>query len=122
MSAALARAGIAGKHVVIDTADNGHPYTYAQYFADHPGGTWENPPACTSRLHRDCNSLGIPPTTDVTSKAWRLPTNEQRRLRRNVDAFMWIDRSWLCRNDTTFAVPYAVAESPHLALCRNGSR
>ena len=108
VSAALARAGAGTKHFVIDTADNGHPYTYAQFFAAHPGGTWENPPPC-SRTYTACNSLGIPPTTDVTSRYWHLPRHERARLRRYVDAFMWIDRSWLSRNDTTFTVSHAVA-------------
>lgn len=109
VAAALSRMGVAGKHFIVDTADNGHPYTYAQFFADHPYGDWENPPACSSRVHRDCNSLGIPPTTDVTNPAWHLPAGEQKALRRRVDAFMWVDRVWLNRNDTTFTVPYAVA-------------
>jgi hypothetical protein len=109
VSRALARIGVAGKHFVVDTADNGHPYTYAQFFADHPNGDWQNPPACSSRVHRDCNSLGIPPTTNVTSRYWHLPTSEQPDLRRRVDAFMWIDRSWLNKNDTSFTVPHAVA-------------
>ena len=109
VAAALGRNGAVGKHFVIDTADNGHPYTYAQFFADHPRGQWENPPACSARVHRGCNSLGIPPTTDVTRSSWHLPASEQRALRRRVDAFMWIDRSWLNKNDSAFTVSYAVA-------------
>jgi hypothetical protein len=109
VSRALAQMGVAGRHFVVDTADDGHPYTYAQYVAHNPNAQWENPPACSARVHRLCNSLGIPPTTDVTSSAWHLPASERSELRQHVDAFMWIDRSWLKQNDTSFAVPYAVA-------------
>jgi endoglucanase len=98
----LAKAGYPGKHFVVDTSDNGHGYTYAQFFAVHPHGVYNDPPACQTDSQRACISLGIPPTSDVTNAKWQLPSRLKTTLRRRCDAFMWIARPWMGDNGHAF--------------------
>jgi hypothetical protein len=40
-------------------------------------------------------TLGIPPTSEVTNRRWRLPASVRRLAGRYVDAYLWIGRPWL---------------------------
>lgn len=107
----LARRGYPGKHFVIDTSDNGHGYTYSQFFAVHPRGVYNDPPACQTSSQRACISLGIPPTADVTNPKWHLPSRLDATLRNRCDAFIWIARPWLGNNGHTFDRAKALNEA-----------
>jgi endoglucanase len=90
--AALAAAGIPNRHFVINTAQNGRPFTYQQL---HDPAIFDNAPACRTRSSQRCVTLGIPPTAEVASPRWRLPAAERRLAARWVDAYLWIGRPWL---------------------------
>jgi endoglucanase len=90
VAGALARAGFRGRHVVINTAQNGRPFTFQQYH-----GNFLFVPACRSRASRFCLTLGVPPTTDVSNRRWGLSREVRRLAARVVDAYLWIGRPWL---------------------------
>lgn len=108
ISLALAQQGFGLKHFIVDTSDNGHGYTWGQFYRAHPNADYNDPPACTSKTQRTCVSLGIPPTTDVTNSRWRLPASLRSALRKRCDAFMWIARPWLADNGRRFSLHKAV--------------
>ena len=91
---ALRAAGFGGRRFVIDTADSGRPFTYRQYYAKHPNGFFDNAETCRTRSERRCVTLGIPPTTDVSSTRWGLSERQRRRARANVDGYLWFSRPW----------------------------
>lgn len=93
--AALARAGIANRHFVVNTADTGQPFTWQQYWAAHPHGNFDNAETCANRAQRRCVTLGIPPTADVANAAWHLPSTAATAARRWCDAYLWYGRPWL---------------------------
>lgn len=117
LSIALAHAGFGVKHFIIDTSDNGHGYTWKQFYQHYPNGDYNNPPACTSKTERaPCVSLGIPPTTDVTNPQWGLPSSLNTTLQRRCDGFAWIGRPWMSDNGATFSLHkavYAARTSPY---------
>jgi endoglucanase len=78
--AALARRHIRGKHFVVNTAQNGRPFTTQA----HPR-EFRTAAVCASRSARACVTLGQPPTTQTGSSA--------------VDAYLWLGRPWV--NNTT---------------------
>jgi endoglucanase len=92
---ALARAGLPGRHFVINTADNGRPFTYQQFRRRFPSVNWAQPRACRTRSSRLCVTLGIPPTTNVASPRWGLSRRARALAARWVDAYLWIGRPWL---------------------------
>ncbi len=93
--AALRRAGVPGRHFVVDTADNGRPFTWLQFRAAHPHGNFDNANVCTSTTQLRCDTLGIPPTT-VTGA-------------RSADAFLWFGRPWLYMQASPFQLARALA-------------
>lgn len=97
--AALARAGIPHRHFVINTAQNGHAFTYQQY---HPHSNFDNASVCHSRRATRCVSLGIPPTTDVANPKWHLSSGVRRIATRSVDAYLWLGRPWLINQNDPF--------------------
>ncbi|HEY0904765.1 MAG TPA: glycoside hydrolase family 6 protein [Marmoricola sp.] len=99
---ALARAGVGGRHFVIDTADNGRPFTWLQYWAAHPKGDFDNAETCRTRAERRCDTLGIPPTWQVASSRWGLPARLLPAARRHVDGYLWFGRPWLYRQASPF--------------------
>jgi hypothetical protein len=105
----LANAGIPGKHFVVDTADNGRPFTYGQFFTKHPGGNFDNANTCTSRTETQCVTLGIPPTTDVANLRWGLPSTARTDAARYCDAYLWFGRPWLTNQAWPFAMDRALA-------------
>lgn len=93
--AGLAQAGVRGRHFVVDTADNGRPFTGVQYRRTHPDGDFNNAEPCASSAQRRCVALGIPPTTDVADARWGLSEEVRELARRHVDAYTWYARPWL---------------------------
>ena len=100
--AALAAAGVGRRHFVIDTADNGRPFTWLQYWAKHPDGDFDNAAPCRNRTERRCNTLGIPPTSRVAASRWNLPAKLRPVARRHVDGYLWFGRPWLYRQASPF--------------------
>jgi endoglucanase len=107
--AALRRAGVPGRHFVIDTADNGRPFTWLQFHADHPGGDFDNADTCRTLQQVRCVTLGIPPTTNVADPRWGLPEELLTPARRRVDAYLWFGRPWLYRQATPFDLNRSLA-------------
>lgn len=99
---ALARAGAGTKHFVVDTADNGRPFTYAQYYAAHPHGDFDAAQACKTARQSRCVTLGVPPTWRVASSAWGLSAPLRRAAAQDADGYLWFGRPWLYRQ----AAPY----------------
>jgi hypothetical protein len=54
-------------------------------------------------------TLGIPPTTNVASRRWRLSARAASIARRLVDAYLWIGRPWLYNQNDPFVLPRALA-------------
>lgn len=100
--AALAAAGVPRRHFVIDTADNGRPFTWLQYWAAHPRGDFDNAEPCRTRTQRRCDTLGIPPTWRVADARTRIPSKLRPAARRHVDAYLWFGRPWLYRQSSPF--------------------
>ena len=109
LSAALSRAGIRGKRAVIDTADNGTPFTWSQWNARwgalyrktrNEYYQFDNTPTCGSRTERVCQTIGHRPTWNpVDAEAAKLGLGTDRpTLRRQaqqyVDGYLWFGRGW----------------------------
>jgi hypothetical protein len=94
----LARHHLGGRHFVVNTAENGRPFTYQQYH----GPNYDNARVCPSRSARRCVTLGIPPTWHVASRRWHLPAGLRRIARRLVDGYLWIGRPWLDNQSDPF--------------------
>ncbi len=107
VSKALQRAGVRGKRAIIDTADNGTPFTWQQWnkrwgkkwrkTGDRPY-QFDNTPTCGSAQEKVCQTLGHRPTSDPLGPEARklgLKRPEQRRMaKRYVDAYLWFGRGW----------------------------
>ncbi len=107
--AALAKAGVPGRHFVVDTADNGRPFTWAQFYAAHPHGNFDNANVCASITQLRCDTLGIPPTTFTASTAWGMSAAVRRAAARSADAFLWFGRPWLYMQASPFQMSRALA-------------
>lgn len=99
----LARAGLP-HHFVIDTADNGRPFTWKQYWEMHPKGDFSNAQTCATTTQTRCDTLGIPPTADVDNPRWRLNATRQRIAHRLVDGYLWFGRPWLVDQASPFSL------------------
>lgn len=106
VAGALARAGLPGKHFVVNTSDNGRPFTYQQY---HPHSGFDNARPCRSRSDRVCVTLGIPPTADVANPKWHLSRGARRIAARLVDGYLWIGRPWLDNQAAPFDLQRSLA-------------
>jgi endoglucanase len=102
---ALGAAGIRGRHFVVNTADNGRPFTYQQYH----GPDFDNAAVCRTRASRRCVTLGIPPTWQVTDARWHLPAGARREAGAEVDGFLWYGRPWLDNQSDPFDLKRALA-------------
>ncbi len=98
---ALAAQGITDKHVVINTAENGHPFEFGTYTGKDPNNAFVCKTA-NDPVTRTCVTLGIPPTTQVAAPQWQLPLKTRRLARRYVDAYLWFGRPWLYRQADPF--------------------
>jgi endoglucanase len=86
----LSRAHLPGKHLVINTAENGAPFQRYRYHGDKA-----NPAACANRHAHSCVTLGIPPTWHTALARWRLSGRQRGIAARLADAYLWIGRPWL---------------------------
>jgi hypothetical protein len=106
---ALEADGIAGKRFVVDTADNGRPFTWAEHRAEHPGADFDDAATCRSVSDSTCDTLGVPPTTDVAGQPGLDLTARQRTdALRYVDAYLWFGRPWLVRQAAPFSLTRAL--------------
>jgi hypothetical protein len=97
---ALARRGYKQKHFIIDTAENGSPFTNKQLKA---AGDPSNVPACTTPGHPVvCQTFGIPPTWQVGLPAWKLGTHFDAAAEKFVDGYVWFGRPWLYGQSSQF--------------------
>lgn len=113
---ALAGLGIRGRHLIIDTADNGRGFTWTQFQTYHPGKLFDDAQPCTSTNTRACTALGIPPTNDVANLKWHLTTAERSSALAHVDAYLWFGRPWLHNQAYPFELSKALgvaAASPY---------
>jgi hypothetical protein len=101
----LTRAGYPGKRAVLDTADNGRPFTYQQYRRHHSHKSFLTPMICRNKRQRTCVTLGVPPTANPTAYARRLHLSaaQTNRLGAYVDAFVWMGRPWRGNNGHAFS-------------------
>jgi endoglucanase len=106
VSRALGAVGIRGKHFVVNTSDNGRPFTYQQYF---PHSGFDNARPCRSSSDRLCVTLGIPPSADVTNSKWHLSRRARGIASRLVDGYLWIGRPWLDRQAAPFDLQRSLA-------------
>ncbi len=106
LSAALAASGLPGKHFVVNTSDNGRPFTYQEYF---PHSGFDNARPCRGIRDRRCVTLGIPPTADVANPKWHLSRTARRTAARLVDGYLWIGRPWLIRQAAPFDLRRSLA-------------
>jgi hypothetical protein len=103
----LAALGYPGRHAVINTSSNGHPFEFGRYTGSDP----DNANVCrsvTAPATTTCVTLGIPPTTRVGASQWGLPASTVRLARRYVDAYLWIGRPWLYRQNQPFVTSRAL--------------
>lgn len=99
--AGLAKLGIRDMHFVLDTSDNGNPFSGAEINGKGkpytpPGDI--NPCASLGDLRKPgkiCTAMGVPPTTDVDNPAWGLAPSVARTAAELVDAYLWVSRPWL---------------------------
>lgn len=105
----LAAVGIPGKTVVIDTADNAKPFTPQEFKSRFPHGSIGNANLCKTKVETRCVTLGIPPTTDVTSPRWQLSAADQALAAKYVDAYLWFGRPWLYLQAAPFKLNRALA-------------
>jgi len=102
--AALDRAGYAGKHFVIDTADNGRAFTYPEYYAKHPRGDFDNAETCGSSGEERCDTLGHAPTWDTDVDGLGLSDEQRRQAAAHVDGYLWFGRPWLIDQAAPFSL------------------
>lgn len=109
LNRALALTGIRGKKALIDTADNGTPFTWKQWdqrWGDRFRATrneyyqFDNTPTCGSRTEQVCQSLGHRPTWNpIGPEAAKLGLSLSQpllraRAARLVDGYLWFGRGW----------------------------
>jgi len=106
--AALAERGIHGKHFVVDTAENGRPFTGTWWRAHNDGERWDNAATCQKKEQKRCVTLGIPPTTRVARERWGLSDEVEKLARKHVDAYLWAGRPWLHNQTAPFSLTRAL--------------
>jgi endoglucanase len=108
---ALANRGAGNKHFVIDTSDNGRPFTGKWWHERHPKTLAVGHAApCSSYTQTHCVTLGIPPTTDVASTRWPLTATQRQLAAQYVDGYLWVSRPWLAHQSGPFSMKRALAE------------
>jgi endoglucanase len=104
IESALAKLGVRGKHFVVGTSASGSGFLNGQY----PGPDVNNARVCSSAHDHLCVSLGIPPTTDVTNRKWRLGPASRAIAARYADAYLWVARPWLVDQGGPFSISRAL--------------
>jgi endoglucanase len=102
---ALAAAGYADKHFVVNTAANGAPFNGY----DYRGPNFDNATTCSKKGQQGCVTLGIPPTADVANPAWGLSATDAANAATYVDGYLWIGRPWLYMQADPFDMKRALA-------------
>jgi endoglucanase len=109
---ALANKGAGDKHFVIDTSDNGRPFTGDWFHQRHPYSVAVgNADPCSSASQTHCVTLGIPPTTDVDSNQWPLTDGQRKLAGEYVDGYLWVSRPWLSPQSGPLNMKRALAEA-----------
>jgi hypothetical protein len=107
ISQRLATLGYPGRRAVINTSSSGHPFDFGTYTGQDPDNAFvcQSPtaPAATT-----CVTLGIPPTARVAADRWNLPAATDRLARQYVDAYLWVGRPWLYRQNQPFVTSRAL--------------
>jgi hypothetical protein len=97
---ALAKRGYAHKHFIVDTAENGSPFTNKQLKA---AGDTGNVPACAAPGQPAvCQTFGIPPTWQVGLPEWKLGNRYDALADKYVDGYVWFGRPWLYGQSSQF--------------------
>jgi endoglucanase len=101
----LAAQGVPGMHFIINTAQNGRPFTTQKYPAE-----FRSQAACATKRSAHCETLGIPPTTDVAENpaADGLNPREARIAAKLCDAYLWFGRPWLKNQAGQFDLSHAL--------------
>jgi endoglucanase len=102
---ALAAAGYAEKHFVVNTAANGAPFNGY----DYKGRNFDNAATCRRKGQQACVTLGIPPTVDVANPRWGLSATDAANAAAYVDGYLWIGRPWLYMQADPFDLNRALA-------------
>ena len=102
---ALAGAGYADKHFVVNTAANGAPFNGY----DYKGRNFDNAATCKTKGQQSCVTLGIPPTADVANPLWGLSATDAANATAYVDGYLWIGRPWLYMQADPFDLKRALA-------------
>jgi len=111
----LAAQGLPGKHFVVNTSSNGHPFSFGAYTGPDDNDAF----VCRSRTEpvaTTCVTLGIPPTADVANPQWRMSGATNTLARGYVDGYLWFGRPWLYRQADPFVLSRAlqlVASTPY---------
>jgi endoglucanase len=108
VAARLAARGLPGKRAVIDTSQSGRPFTHGWWEAHPKGRDFDEAAPCRTPTQQRCVTLGIPPTTAVTSPATGLPADVRALAGATVDAFIWSGRPWLYFQATPFLLKRAL--------------
>ena len=115
----LAKKGMPGKTVVINTTQNGRGFKAGEFhkkydrvdtcnLAAATGTCFDHAPVCKSPTQRVCVTLGIPPTTDVANPAWGLTPRANALARQYVDGYLWFGRPWLFMQNQPFQLDRAL--------------
>lgn len=103
---ALEAIGVTGKKVVINTANQGHPFEFGHFQGK---GKADNAPVCRSLADPGtCVALGIPPTPEVAHPRWGLSPRTNKLARKYVDGYLWFGRPWLHMQASPFVLDRAV--------------
>jgi len=103
---ALAAQGVPNMHFIINTAQNGRPFTVQQDDAE-----FHDQNICATTQSTQCVTLGIPPTTNVAGdpSADGLNQTEAAIAEQFCDAYLWFGRPWLQNQDDPFEPQRALA-------------
>lgn len=109
----LAAAGIPNMHFVINTAQNGKPFTTQLYPKEFRSGA-----PCTSATEEHCVTLGIPPTYKVAADPTADDINGAQAAiaAKLCDGYLWFGRPWLYLQAKQFMPNWALqlaASSPY---------
>jgi endoglucanase len=88
----LAAHRIGNMHFIINTAQNGRPFSY-QHYTDE----FKSAAPCATKTSTHCVTLGIPPTTNVAGDPAQdgLTAGEARIAAKLCDGYLWFGRPWL---------------------------
>jgi endoglucanase len=96
---ALAADGIPGMHFIIDTAQNGKPFTTQKYHSEFLAQT-----VCASKTSEHCVTLGVPPTYKVAAnpKLYGITAHQASVAAQLCDGYLWFGRPWLNDQNAPF--------------------